>query len=57
MASPHAAEELDKAVAVFCRFIWDLPETDLVEKAWGPKEVLAHRAEKHVRQHHRALAR
>jgi hypothetical protein len=42
MASPHTAEELDKAVAVFCRFIRDLPETDLVEKAWGPKEVLAH---------------
>ncbi|MBU0490416.1 MAG: DinB family protein [Chloroflexi bacterium] len=42
MALPLAAQELDQAVAAFYRFIRGLPATDVAEKAWGPKEVLAH---------------
>lgn len=35
-------DELRQAVDQFHRLIADLPETALVEKAWGPKEALAH---------------
>lgn len=37
-----AAKTLCEAVDEFCHFIEELPNTALVEKAWGPKEVLAH---------------
>lgn len=35
-------ERLSTTVEAFCRFIEGLPEDDLVEQEWGPKEVLAH---------------
>ncbi|HEX6384797.1 MAG TPA: maleylpyruvate isomerase N-terminal domain-containing protein [Anaerolineae bacterium] len=35
-------EKLRETVAVFCRFIRELPEVDLAVQTWGPKEVLAH---------------
>lgn len=34
--------ELRQAVDEFCQFIRQLPSAGLMEKAWGPKEVLAH---------------
>ena len=36
-----AAEQLRTVVAAFGRFIAELPDTAVVEKACGPKEVLA----------------
>jgi len=42
-SDPAAAiEGLREAVARFWRFVSELPDGALVEKAWGPKEVLAH---------------
>jgi hypothetical protein len=38
----NANEELPEVVAEFGQFIRGLPEEALVNKAWGPKEVLAH---------------
>jgi uncharacterized protein YukE len=35
-------EQLRTVVAAFGRFIAELPDTAVIEKAWGPKEVLAH---------------
>ena len=37
-----AVNELRAAVEGFSRFIRELPEADQAEKAWGPREVLAH---------------
>lgn len=37
-----ATEQLRTAVNAFSRFIAELPDTTVVEKACGPKEVLAH---------------
>ena len=60
------SDDLRRAVDEFHRFIGDLPETALVEKAWGPKEVLAHlhtldgaisRIETHIRNHQQKLVR
>jgi hypothetical protein len=33
---------LRTTVETFCRFIEELPSAKVTEKAWGPKEVLAH---------------
>ena len=33
---------LDQAVEDFCQFIQNLPQEDATQRAWGPKEVLAH---------------
>ncbi len=38
----RAVEQLREAVDELHHFIRELPEAALVEKAWGPKEVLAH---------------
>jgi hypothetical protein len=38
----NATEELCQAVGDIRRFIVALPQADFVEKAWGPREVLAH---------------
>jgi hypothetical protein len=35
-------EKLRQAVSEFAHFIRELPEVALVEKAWGPREVVAH---------------
>jgi hypothetical protein len=37
-----AIQELREAVDEFSRFIRDLPEAALLDKAWGPREVLVH---------------
>lgn len=39
---PQEAEALRSTVDEFCQFISKLPPAALEEKAWGPKEVLAH---------------
>jgi len=35
-------EKLKRTVESFCEFIGGLPQEELVEQVWGPKEVLAH---------------
>src|SRR5262245_62999238 len=42
LAPLPALEHLREAVHAFARFIAELPDTAVVEKACGPKEVLAH---------------
>jgi hypothetical protein len=53
-------EKLRKTVEEFCQFIRKLPEADLVEQAWGPREVLAHLVfwhERYVAQIEASLAK
>jgi hypothetical protein len=53
-------EKLKETVDAFCQFVQELPDADLVEQAWGPREVLAHLVfwhERHVAQIEAILAR
>ena len=52
-------EKLKETVDAFCQFVQELPDADLADREWGPKEVLAHLVfwhERHVAQIETILA-